>query len=65
VQGIHIASGNQDFGAYDFGNSIPPSQISERISIIDQFLQAIPTGDTPGQQALLQQKISLSAWQPK
>jgi hypothetical protein len=60
-QGIHIASGNQDFSAAEFANSLTPDQVTQRISIIDQFLQSIPADDTLGQQALQQQKAALAA----
>jgi len=59
-QGLHISNGNQDFSAADLLSSLSPSQVTQRISIIDQLLQALPAGDTVGQQALQQQKINLS-----
>lgn len=58
-QGLHIANGNQDFSAADLLNSLSPSQVNARISIIDQLLQALPAGDATGQQVLQQQKINL------
>ena len=60
TQGLHMASGNQDFSVADLLNSLTPSQITQRLSVIDQLLQAIPASDTQGQQALQQQRTALT-----
>jgi hypothetical protein len=65
TQGLHLANGNQDFTVADLLNSLTPDQVTQRISIIDQLLQSIPAGDTQGQQALQQQKITLTGRQTK
>ena len=59
-QGLHIANGNQDFSAYDSVNTLTPQQATDRIAIIDQLLQTIPSTDTLAQQALQQQKTLLT-----
>jgi hypothetical protein len=59
----HIAVGNQDFSAFDTGGAMTPGQISERLSLIDQFLQAIPSADAAAQDALQQQRNALTARQ--
>jgi HEAT repeat protein len=59
---FHIASGNQDFSAYD-GGDLSAAQFTQRISIIDQLLAVIPATDSAGQDALQQQKTALSARQ--
>jgi hypothetical protein len=65
TQGLHIANGNQDFSVGDLLNSLTPGQVTQRLSIIDQLMQAIPAGDTQGQQALQQQKSALTGRQAK
>lgn len=60
-QGLHIASGNQDFTAADV--PLTPAQASQQISVIDQILQALPSGDSQGRQALQQQISNLGARQ--
>jgi len=65
TQGLHLANGNQDFSVADLLNSLTPDQVTQRISIIDQLLQAIPASDTQGQQALQQQKSALTGKQAK
>jgi hypothetical protein len=65
MQGLHMANGNQDFSVADLLNTLTPAQISQRISAIDQLLQAIPGSDTQGQQALQQQKNALTGKQAK
>ena len=62
---FHIASGNQDFSAYDGGGGLTQAQISQRVSIIDQLLQAIPSTDTAALEALQQQRSALAARQSK
>jgi hypothetical protein len=62
-QTFHMASGNQDFSAFDSGGSLTQSQITQRLAIIDQFLQAIPTSDPGAQEALQQQRNALAAQQ--
>jgi hypothetical protein len=62
---FHIASGNQDFSAYDGSGALTQAQISQRVSIIDQLLQAIPSTDTAAQDALQQQRNALAARQSK
>jgi len=64
-QGLHIASGNQDFTAVDLLNALTPAQVAQRVSVIDQLLQAIPASDTQSQQALIQQKSTLTGRQTK
>jgi HEAT repeat protein len=59
----HIAGGNQDFSAFDSTGALTQPQITERLSLIDQFLQAIPSGDSAAQDALQQQRNSLIARQ--
>ena len=65
TQGLHLANGNQDFSVADLLPSLTPGQVTQRLSIIDQLLQAIPASDTQGQQALQQQKSALTGWQAK
>jgi hypothetical protein len=62
-QTIHLANGNQDFSAFDSGETLTPSQITQRLSIIDQFLQAIPSTDPAAQDALQAQRNALAAMQ--
>ncbi len=57
---FHMASGNEDFSAFDAGGTLTQSQISQRISIIDQLLQAIPATDSAAQDALQQQRNALA-----
>ena len=59
----HIAVGNQDFSAFDTGGAMTQPQISERLSLIGQFLQAIPSADVAAQDALQQQRSALTARQ--
>jgi hypothetical protein len=61
----HIANGNQDFSAYDGGGALTQAQIGQRVSIIDQLLQAIPSTDTAAQDALQQQRNALAARQAR
>jgi hypothetical protein len=42
---------------------LTPPQITQRLSIIDQFLQAIPSTDTAAQDALQAQRNALAAKQ--
>jgi hypothetical protein len=58
----HISAGNQDFSAFDAG-TLTQAQIAERLSLIDQFLQAIPSTDSGAQDALQQQRSALIAKQ--
>jgi hypothetical protein len=60
---FHMASGNQDFSAFDSGGTLTQPQITQRLAIIDQFLQAIPTSDPAAQDALQQQRNTLAAQQ--
>jgi hypothetical protein len=60
---FHIADGNQDFSAFDASGTLTPSQITERLSIIDQLLQAIPSTDPAAQEALQAQHNALAAKQ--
>jgi hypothetical protein len=62
---FHMANGNQDFSAYDSGGALTQAQISQRLSIIDQILQAVPSTDTATQEALQQQRNGLAARQTK
>jgi hypothetical protein len=64
VQGLHIADGNQDFTVAEL-NSLTPDQITQRLSIIDQLLQAVPGSDTMAQQALKQQQSILTGKKAK
>jgi hypothetical protein len=61
----HIAVGNQDFSAFDTGGAMTQPQITERLSLIDQLLQAIPSADAAAQDALQQQRSALTARQSK
>jgi hypothetical protein len=60
---FHMADGNQDFSAFDSSGALTPPQITQRLSIIDQFLQAIPSTDTAAQDALQAQRNALAAKQ--
>lgn len=60
VQGLHLANGNQDYLLADTANSITPAQATQRISIIDQLLQTLPSGDTMAQSALQGQRNILT-----
>jgi hypothetical protein len=60
---FHMANGNQDFSAYDSAGTMTQGQISQRISIIDQLLQALPSDDTTAQSALQEQRNGLAARQ--
>jgi HEAT repeat protein len=60
---FHMANGNQDFSAYDTGGSLSPPQLTQRIAIIDQLLQAIPSTDPSAQDALQEQRNALAARQ--
>jgi hypothetical protein len=42
-----MANGNQDFSAFDASGTLTQPQITQRLSIIDQLLQAIPSTDPP------------------
>jgi HEAT repeat protein len=59
---FHMASGNQDFSAFDAGTVTQP-QITQSISIIDQLLQAIPSTDPATQDALQAERNALVARQ--
>lgn len=65
TQTIHMANGNQDFAATDLINTLTPDQVDQRISMIDQLLQALPSDDTQAQQALQQQRGALAGRQVK
>jgi hypothetical protein len=58
----HVA-GNQDFSTFDSSETLTATQVSQRLAIIDQFLQAIPTSDVSALEALQQQRNTLSARQ--
>jgi hypothetical protein len=58
-----MADGNQDFSAFDSSGALTPPQITQRLSIIDQFLQASPSTDTAAQDALQAQRNALAAKQ--
>ena len=60
---MHIASGNQDFSAFDASGTLTPAQITQRLDLIDQFMQAIPSSDAGAQEALQQQRNTLVAKQ--
>jgi hypothetical protein len=62
-QTIHMAGGNQDFSSYDSSGTLTQSQITQRLSIIDQLLQAIPSTDPAAQDALQTQRNNLAAIQ--
>jgi hypothetical protein len=65
IQGLHMANGNQDFSVADLLNSLTPDQVTQRLLVIDQLVQAVPESDTMAQQALQQQKSALTAKQGK
>jgi hypothetical protein len=65
TQGLHLANGNQDFSIAILENTLTPDQATQRLSIVDQLLQAIPASDIMGQQALQQQKAALAGRQAK
>jgi hypothetical protein len=60
---FHMATGNQDFSAFDAGATMSPAQITQNISIIDQLLQAVPSSDTAALDALQLQRTALAARQ--
>jgi hypothetical protein len=60
---FHIAAGNQDFSAFDSTGALTQPQITERLALIDQFLQAIPPTDSAAQDALQAQRSALTARQ--
>lgn len=60
---MHIAIGNQDFSAFDSSGTLTPAQITQRLDLIDQFMQAIPSSDVGAQEALQQQRNTLVAKQ--
>jgi HEAT repeat protein len=62
---FHMADGNQDFSATDASGALTQSQIGQRIAVIDQFLQAIPSTDPAAQEALQQQRAALTARQSR
>ena len=61
---FHMANGNQDFSAFDGSATLTQAQIGQRISIIDQLLQVIPSTAPAAQDALQQQRNALLARQP-
>jgi hypothetical protein len=65
VQGLHLANGNQDFSMADTANSLTPDQVTQRLSVIDQLLQAVPSSDTGAQSALQGQRNILTGRQGK
>jgi len=62
---FHMAAGNQDFSASDGSSALTQAQINQRISVIDQFLQAIPSTDPAAVDALQQQRSALTARQAR
>jgi HEAT repeat protein len=60
---FHMANGNQDFAAYDAGGAMTQPQIAQRISIIDQLLQAVPSSDSATVGSLQQQRAILAGKQ--
>ena len=64
LQTYHMAGGNQDFSSYDTG-TLTAAQINQRLGMIDQFLQAIPSTDSAAQEALQAQKNILTGRLPK
>jgi HEAT repeat protein len=58
---FHMANGNEDFSAFDASGTLTPPQITERLVVIDQLLQAIPTTDPSAQEALQAQRNALAA----
>jgi hypothetical protein len=58
-QSFHVADGNQDF-ALHADPSLSAEQINQRISLIDQMLQALPATGDAGRQALQQQRNVLA-----
>jgi hypothetical protein len=60
---FHMANGNQDFSAFDASGTLTQPEITERLSIIDQLLQAIPSTDSAAQDALQAQRNALVAKQ--
>jgi hypothetical protein len=60
---FHMANGNQDFSAYDASGLLTQPQISQRISIIDQLLQAVPSTDSSAVDTLQQQRSLLAGKQ--
>ncbi|MGA2175393.1 MAG: hypothetical protein ABSH38_10465 [Verrucomicrobiota bacterium] len=60
-QTYHMAGGNQDFSSYDTLNILTPAQINQRLALIDQFIQAVPSTDSAAQEALQQQKSLLTS----
>jgi hypothetical protein len=64
TQGLHIASGNQDFSVADTGTSLTPDQINQRLSTINQLIQALPSNDTMAQDQLNQIKGALTGRLP-
>ena len=60
---FHMANGNQDFSASDGGGTMTQPQIAQRISIIDQLLQAVPSTDTGTVDSLQEQRNILAGKQ--
>ena len=65
IQGLHLANGNQDYLMADTESTLTPAQVTQRLSVIDQLLQAVPATDTAAQAALQGQKNALSGRQGK
>ena len=60
---FHMANGNQDFSAFDTGGTLTQPQITARLAIIDQLMQALPPTDSAAQDALQAQRAALAAKQ--
>jgi len=60
---FHMANGNQDFSAYDASGTMTQPQIAQRISMIDQLLQAVPASDTATVDSLQEQRNILAGKQ--
>jgi hypothetical protein len=60
---FHMANGNQDFSAFDASGTMTQPQITQRISIIDQLLQAVPSTDSATVDSLQQQRNILAGRQ--
>jgi hypothetical protein len=60
---FHVTSGNQDYSTSDGANALTADQLTQRISIIDDLMDAVPEADTAAEEALQQQKGALAARQ--
>jgi hypothetical protein len=58
-QTYHMAGGDQDFSSYDSVSALTPTQVTQRLALIEQFIQAVPSTDTAAQDMLQQQKSLL------